>query len=104
MASSAEYLNYVLDQFSGLNDISYRPMMGEFILYYQGKIIGGIYDDRFLVKKTASSLRMMPDAESVSPYSGAKEMLTGDIVDDRELLCRMVKEMYDELPAVRRRK
>ncbi len=62
MASSKDYLEYVFNQLSSLDDISYRAMMGEYIIYYQGKIVGGIYDDRFLVKPTKSALDLMPDA------------------------------------------
>ena len=58
MASSKEYLHFILEQLSDLDDVSYRPMMGEHILYYRGKIIGGIYDDRLLVKKTRSALEL----------------------------------------------
>ena len=104
MASSAEYLEYVLDQLSELDAISYRPMMGEYIIYYRDRIIGGIYDDRFLVKKTPSALKMMPDAESVPPYPGAKEMLIGSVLDDRKLLQQILEAMYDEIPAAGKKK
>ncbi len=104
MASSVEYLDYVLEQLSGLEDVSYRPMMGEYIIYYQGKIVGGIYDDRFLVKSTESVKKMMPDAEYVSPYPGAKEMLTVNIVDDREALMELLEAMYNELPTPKKRR
>ena len=104
MASSRAYLDYVLDQLSGLNGITYRAMMGEYILYYQGKIIGGIYDDRFLVKPTASAKRMMPDAAYERPYEGAREMLLVDAVDDRAFLCELLNAMADELPAPKRRR
>ena len=79
MASSKDYLEYILDQLSGLDAVSYRAMMGEYIIYYRGKIVGGIYDDRFLVKPVKSAAAMMPDAELELPYEGAKEML---LVDD----------------------
>lgn len=78
MASGKEYLHFILEQLSDLDDISYRPMMGEFILYYRGKIVGGIYDDRLLVKKTRSALELMPAAICELPYEGAKEMLLVD--------------------------
>ena len=84
MASSKDYLSFILEQLSGLEDISYRAMMGEYILYYQGKVIGGIYDDRFLIKPTKSAEKMMPDAPYELPYEGAKEMLLVSDVDDRE--------------------
>lgn len=104
MASSAEYLDYVLEQLSGLEDVSYKPMMGEYIIYYKGKIIGGIYDDRFLVKPVESAKRLMPDAEFISPYPGARELLAVDIIDDREALRELLHAMYDELPASKKRR
>ena len=99
MASSRDYLEFVLDQLSALDDISYKAMMGEFIIYYQGKIVGGIYDDRFLVKPTEAARRMMPDAPQEIPYDGAKAMLLVEDVDDREFLCDLLNEMVDKLPA-----
>lgn len=104
MSSTKQYLDYVLDQLGGLSDISFRPMMGEYILYYRGKIFGGIYDDRFLVKDTAAARRLMPSAGLELPYDGAKEMLSVTDPDDRELLNRLVTEMYGELPAVKKGK
>ncbi len=99
MPSSKSYLNYIADQLSGLDGVSWRAMMGEYILYYRGKIAGGIYDDRLLVKPTASALRMMPSAARELPYEGAKEMLLVDDVDDRAFLTALLTAMYDELPA-----
>ena len=104
MASSKDYLDFILDQLSDLNEISYRAMMGEYILYYRGKIIGGIYDDRFLVKPTPSARAMMPEAEMELPYEGAKEMLLVDNVESREFLTALIDAMYDELPASRKKK
>ena len=104
MASSIEYLNFILEQLSFLDDVTYRPMMGEFIIYYKGKIIGGIYDDRCLVKPVKSAIKMMPDAERQLPYEGAKEMLAVDNVDDREFLMKLLEAMYDELPAGKKKK
>lgn len=103
MASGKEYLNYVLDQLSDLDGISHRAMMGEYIIYYQGKIIGGIYDDRFLVKQTKSAKELMPDAPLEIPYEGANEMLLAD-VDNREFLAELLGAMYDELPEPGKRK
>ena len=104
MASSKEYLDFILEQLSELDDVSYRAMMGEYILYYRGKIIGGIYDDRFLVKPTPSARAMMPQAEMELPYEGAKEMLLVDDVESREFLTALIDAMYDELPASRKKK
>ena len=103
MASSKAYANFILDQLSGLDEISCRAMMGEFILYYRGKIIGGIYDDRFLVKPTPSARALMPQAEMERPYEGAKEMMLAD-VDRRELLQQMVRSIADELPAPKKKR
>lgn len=104
MASSKDYLEYILDQLSGLDDISYRSMMGEYIIYYRGKVIGGIYDDRFLVKPVKSAVAMMPDADMELPYVGAKEMLLVDDVENREFLRGLLEAMYDELPAPKKKK
>ena len=104
MASSKEYLEFVLEQLSLLDDITYKAMMGEFIIYYKGKIVGGIYDDRFLVKPVKSALAMMPDADLELPYEGAKEMLLVDDIDNREFLRELFEAMYDELPAPKKKK
>ena len=104
MASSKEYLNYILEQLSELNRITYRVMMGEYIIYYDGKIVGGIYDDRFLVKPTKSAVKMMPDANLELPYEGAKEMLLVDDVEDKEFLRELIETMYNELPAPKKKK
>ena len=103
MASSKEYLEFILEQLSLLEDITYKAMMGEYIIYYRGKIVGGIYDDRFLVKQTKSSLKLMPDADLELPYEGAKEMLMVDEVDNREFLKELFAAMYPELPAPKKK-
>ena len=104
MASSKEYLEFVLDQLSLLDEISYRSMMGEYIIYYQGKIVGGIYDDRFLVKPTKSAKEMMPKAQYETPYDGAKEMLLVDDIDNKDFMNELLNAMVDELPAPRKKK
>ena len=104
MASSKEYLDFILGQLSGLDGITYRAMMGEFILYYRGKIIGGIYDDRLLVKPIKAAIRHMPTATYETPYEGANEMLLVDEVDDREFLTGLFNAMYEELPAPKPKK
>lgn len=104
MASNKEYLDFILEQLSGLEGITFKPMMGEYILYLRGKIVGGIYDDRFLVKPTKSALAMMPDAERELPYEGAKEMLLVDNVDNREFLNELLTAMFDELPVPKQKK
>lgn len=104
MASSKDYLEYILDQLSGLDDVSYRAMMGEYIIYYRGKIVGGIYDDRFLVKPVKTAAAVMPDADFEIPYEGAKEMLLVDDVENREFLRDLLEAMYDELPIPKKKK
>ena len=103
MASSKDYLDYIMDQLSGLDDISYRAMMGEYIIYYRGKVVGGIYDDRFLVKPVKAAVAMMPDADMELPYEGAKEMLLMDDVENREFLRELLDAMSPELPARKKR-
>ena len=101
MPSSKDYLDFILEQLSALGDITYRPMMGEYILYYQGKVFGGIYDNRFLVKITKSSAALLPNASKELPYEGAKEMLLVDELDDKDSLAKLIKSMYEELPKKR---
>lgn len=104
MASDKAYLEYVLDQLSELCGVSYRAMMGEFLLYYQGKIVGGIYDDRLLIKPTEAAKRMLPNAPYETPYAGAKEMLLVEDIDDRGFLCRLLDATAEELPAPKKKK
>ncbi|MEE3492073.1 TfoX/Sxy family protein [Ruminococcus sp.] len=104
MASTKDYLDYVLEQLGEAEDISHRAMMGEYILYVQGKVFGGIYDNRFLVKPTKSAREMLPDAPMELPYEGAKEMLLVDQLDDRELLAALVTGMAEELPAPKKKR
>ena len=104
MASTKEYLDFILEQLSGLDEISYKAMMGEYIIYFRGKIVGGIYDDRFLVKNVKTAREMMPDADLELPYEGAKEMLLVDDVDNKEFLKELFEAMYDELPVPKKKK
>ena len=104
MASSKEYLDYVLEQLSGADEITYRAMMGEYIIYYRQKVIGGIYDDRFLVKNIKSARDMMPDADLELPYEGAKEMLLVDDIENKDFLKKLMDAMYEELPAPKKKK
>ncbi len=99
MASDKGYLDFILEQLSALDGITWRAMMGEYILYCRGKIVGGIYDDRLLVKPAKAALAMMPDAQRELPYEGAKEMLLVENVDDREFLCALIDSIQKELPA-----
>ena len=103
MASSKEYLEYVLDLLSDLEDITHSYMMGEYVLYYRGKVFGGVYDDGFLVKPTKTALQMLPDAKREIPYEGGKEMLLIDI-EDKSFLRELVESMYDDLPEPKKKK
>lgn len=98
MASSKAYLEFILGQLSDLEEITYRAMMGEFILYYRGRIAGGIYDDRLLIKPVRSAISYMPEVSYELPYEGAKEMILVDEVDNKEFLTGLFHAMYDELP------
>ncbi|MBP3250719.1 MAG: TfoX/Sxy family protein [Ruminococcus sp.] len=104
MASTKSYLDFILEQLSGLEEITFRPMMGEYILYYRGRVFGGIYDDRFLVKPVSSAKALMPEAAYELPYEGAKEMLLVEDVDNRDFLTSLILAMYDQLPQPKRRK
>ena len=104
MASTKEYLDFSLEQLSGLDEISYKAMMGEYIIYYRGKIVGGIYDDRFLVKNVKAAIDKMPDADLELPYEGAKKMLLVDDVDNKKFLRDLLEAMYDELPEPKKKK
>ena len=104
MPSSKSYLEFIMEQLSGLEGVSWRAMMGEYIIYYKGKIIGGIYDDRFLVKPTKSAQSMMPGTVGELPYEGAKEMLPVEDVEDRPFLEALLTALYNELPEAKKRK
>ncbi len=104
MPSTKSYLDFLTDQLSGLDGVTWRAMMGEFMLYYRDRLVGGIYDDRFLVKPTKAALTLMPDAPRELPYEGAKEMLLVEDVDDRAFLETLLNAMYDELPEPKRKK
>ncbi len=104
MASTKEYLDFILEQLTGLDEISYRAMMGEYILYYRGKVFGGIYDDRLLIKPVPAAKKLIKDAAMELPYDGAKEMILVDDVDNREFMCGLIEAMYEELPAPKKKK
>ena len=98
MASTKEYRDFILEQLSELDEVSFRAMMGEYILYYRGRVFGGIYDDRLLIKPVPSAVKLMPNATMEIPYDGAKEMILADDIDNREFLCKLVRSMWEELP------
>ncbi len=103
MASRKEYLDYILEQLSESEGVTYRAMMGEYLLYYKGKLIGGIYDDRFLVKPVPAARSLLPAAPEETPYDGAKPMLLVEDMEDRDLLARLVTAMEPELPAPKKK-
>lgn len=104
MASTKEYLEFILGQLSELDEITSRPMMGEYLIYYKGKYFGGVCDNRFLVKNVKSARELMPNAPLELPYDGAKEMLLVDNLDDKAFLRELIEKMYDELPAPKPKK
>ena len=103
MASSKAYLEFISEQLSELEEITYRAMMSEYIIYYRGRIVGGIYDDRLLVKPVKSAISLMPDTVYELPYEGAKKMLLVDNVDSKEFLAELFNAMYDELPVPKKK-
>ena len=103
MATNKEYLNFILDQLSELDGITHRQMMGEYIIYYHGKITAYLCDDRLLVKPVVSAVKMMPQAKFETPYDGAKEMLLVENVDDRAFLKELLEAMYPELPQLKKK-
>lgn len=103
MSSTNQYLEFVLDLLGELDNVAHRKMMGEYVLYYRGKVFGGIYDDRFLLKVTPASERLLPDAPRATPYEGGKEMLLVEI-EDRDTLHDVVDAMWEELPAPKKKK
>lgn len=104
MASGQALLDFILEQLAELEDVGYRAMMGEYILYYKGKVVGGIYDDRLLVKPVKSAVEYMPGAVYALPYEGAKKMLLVDPVDDEAYVTGLFRAMYDDLPAPKPKK
>lgn len=104
MSSQKEYLDYILEQLSLSEDIAYRAMMGEYIIYYKGKVVGGIYDDRFLVKDIKAAREMLPDANLEIPYDVAKKMILVYNIEDKEFMKTLMEKMYPELPEPKRKK
>lgn len=104
MATTKDYLNFVLDQLSGLSEITSRSMMGEYLLYYRGKLFGEVCDNRLFLKPVPAAVELLPGAAYAPPYPGAKELLLMEELDDRELLARVVEAMYPQLPEPKKRK
>lgn len=103
MATSKEYLSFILEQLSELDEITYKSMMGEYVIYYREKIIGGIYDNRFLVKPVKSACEIMTDLVYELPYDGAKEMLLVTNLDDKKFVAKLITAMYPELPVPKKK-
>lgn len=104
MGSRREYLDFILEQLSELDEITYRAMMGEYLIYYRGKVAGGIYNDRFLIKPVQAAKELMPDASFELPYEGAKEMILVEDVEDKIFLKTLLEAMYEQLPETKKRK
>lgn len=104
MSTSKDFLNFVLDQLSEAEGISYRPMMGEYIIYVGGKIAAFLCDDRLLVKPVPSARKLMPNAVFEPPYEGAKDMILVENIDDREFLKVLFTAIYPELPEPKKRR
>ena len=103
MATSKEYLQYILEQRGGIDEISHRAMMGEYVIYCKGKVVGGLYDNRFLIQPVKSARELLPDAPLEEPYPGAKEMLLVTEPEDSQLMEKLLNSVADELPAPKKR-
>ena len=97
MATNKDFLDYITEQFNG-EGLTFRPMMGEYLVYYKGKLVGDVCDNRLLIKPVECAKKLMPDAEYQLPYEGAKPMILVDNIDDGEFLKELFEEMYAELP------
>ncbi|KXT67246.1 TfoX/Sxy family protein [Streptococcus sp. DD04] len=105
MASSQEYLDFILKQLQGLGqEISFRKMMGEYLLYYRGLLFGGIYDNRLMVKPVQPALDFFENPVYEPPYPGAKPMLHIEEVEDAAILCNLIEAAYPALPAPKKKK
>lgn len=104
MATTKEYLNYIEEQLSHIEGISYKAMMGEYLIYYKDRLAGGIYDSRLLVKPVKAAIALMPNAPYEPPYEGAKPMLLVAETENREVTQRLFEAMYEELPLPKKKK
>lgn len=104
MATSKEYLTFVSEQLSGICGITYRQMMGEYIIYLNGKTAAYLCDDRFLVKPVPSAEAMLPNAPHEPPYDGARDMILVEQIEDKQFLEELFAAIYDELPAPKKRR
>ena len=97
MASTKEYLDYVLEQLSEVDGLRYRPMMGEYLIYCRNRLVGGVYDDRLLVKPTKSALALLPDAPREEPYPGGRPMLLVTEMENKRLLQELLEAIAGEV-------
>lgn len=104
MSTTKDYAEYIFDVLSEDESVSWRMMMGEYIIYYNGKVVGGLYDNRFLVKTVPSAVKLMPEAVKELPYEGAKEMLLVENTDDREFLTALLREIANDLPEPKKKR
>ncbi len=104
MASSLEYVKFIAEQLSELEEISYRKMFGEYAFYYEGKVFGGVYDNRFLIKITKAGKQLCKDFEEQLPYKGAKPMLFVSELEDKNFLKNLVEVTWQELPFPKKKK
>ena len=104
MATKKEYLDYILDGLSDVSGITYRQMMGEYIIYINEKIAAYVCDNRLLIKPVASAVRLMPDAVYEPPYEGAKDMLLCENTDNKDFLTELFSAIEPELAMPKKRK
>lgn len=97
MPSTKEFLNYVLDQLNDLEDITYRYMMSEYIIYYKGKIAGGIFDNRLMIKPVKSAIDFIENPIYDIPFDGAKEWILIEDIEDKEFLTELFITIYKDL-------
>lgn len=104
VATSKEYLSYILDQLSSVDGITHRGMMGEYTLYINGRLAAYLCDDRLLIMPLPAAQRLLPNAPREAPYPGAKDMLLVEETDDADFLVRLFEDIYPELPAPKAKK
>lgn len=104
MSTKKEFVDHIIEQLAELGDVYCRSMMGEYIVYYGGKIAAYVCDNRLLVKPVESAKALMADPIYEPPYAGAKDMLLVEDVDDKDFLLKLFRAMYDELPAPKPKK
>lgn len=104
MATTKDFHDYVMEQLSRVGEVSSRKMMGEYCVYYRGKLVADLCDNQLLLKSTPSVLRLLPDAPRAYPYEGSKALMT--VVEDVENVLQLQQvfaAMYDELPEAKKK-